>query len=145
MTDPSFSKNDLLDVDPLMMDILLDHYKHPHNFGELPGADVVHEEGNPSCGDQLKIMVKTAGGKVEDVRFTGKGCIISQSAASILTDLVKGEPLERVRDLTKEEMLENLGIPIGPMRLKCALLALKVLKTGVYGQAAGSFDEDDEP
>lgn len=143
MEGPGHPKNELLDVDPLMMDILLDHYKHPHNFGELPGADVVHEEGNPSCGDQIKMTVKTGDGKVLDVKFSGKGCIISQSAASILTDLVKGESLERVRDFTKEEMLENMVIPIGPMRLKCALLALKVLKTGIYGQAAGLYEEDD--
>ena len=135
--------NDLLDVDPLMMDILLDHYRHPHNSGPLPGADIVYSEGNPSCGDQLEIALKTQGGKIEDIKFQGKGCIISQAAASILTDLVKGEPLERVRELTKDEMLENIGIPIGPMRLKCALLALKVLKAGVYGQAYWPGEEED--
>jgi nitrogen fixation NifU-like protein len=139
MTNP----NELLDVDPLMMDILLDHYKHPHNHGSLPGADIVHSEGNPSCGDQLEISLKTRDGAVEDIRFQGKGCIISMAAASILTDLMKGEPLERVKALTKEEMLENIGIPIGPMRLKCALLALKVLKAGVYGQAAWPGEEED--
>ena len=135
--------NELMDVDPLMMDVLLDHYKHPHNFGPLPGADITHAEGNPSCGDQLQIALKTKDGTIEDIRFEGKGCIISQAAASILTDMVKGEKLEMVRDLTKDEMLENLGIPIGPMRLKCALLALKVLKSGVYGQASWPGEDDD--
>jgi nitrogen fixation NifU-like protein len=139
----SANPNELLDVDPLMMDILLDHYRHPHNHGPLPGADIVHSEGNPSCGDQLEIALKTHGDKIEDIKFQGKGCIISQAAASILTDLMKGEPIERVKDLSKEEMLENIGIPIGPMRLKCALLALKVLKAGVYGQASWPGEEDE--
>lgn len=135
--------NELLDVDPLLMDVLLDHYRHPHNQGELPDADIRHAEGNPSCGDQMEIAVRTREGRIEDVRFRGKGCIISQAAASILTDMVKGEPLEKVKSLSREEMLENLLIPIGPMRLKCALLALKVLKAGVYGQAEWPGEEDD--
>ena len=135
--------NALLDVDPLMMDVLLDHYRHPHNHGDLPGADIRHAEGNPSCGDQLEIALITSHGRIEDIRFQGKGCIISQAAASILTDMVKGEPVETVKELTKEEMLENLLIPIGPMRLKCALLALKVLKAGVYGQAEWPGEEED--
>lgn len=135
--------NEILEVDPLLMDVLLDHYRHPRNQGDLADADIRHAEGNPSCGDQLEIAMRTKEGIIEEIRFRGKGCIISQAAASILTDLVKGEPLERVKDLTKEEMLENLLIPIGPMRLKCALLALKVLKAGVYGQADWPGEEDD--
>lgn len=99
--------------------------------------------GIPRAGDQLQIALKTKDGTIEDIRFEGKGCIISQAAASILTDMVKGEKLEMVRDLTKEEMLENLGIPIGPMRLKCALLALKVLKAGVYGRTSWPGEEED--
>jgi nitrogen fixation protein NifU and related proteins len=135
--------NELLDMDPLLMDVLLDHYRHPRNRGELPDADIRHQEGNPSCGDQMEIALKTRDGRIEDIRFSGKGCIISQAAASILTDMVKGEPLDRVKGLTKEEMLENLLIPIGPMRLKCALLALKVLKAGVYGQADWPGEEEE--
>lgn len=139
----SMNPNELLDVDPLMMDLLLDHYKHPHNFGKVEGADIVQEEGNPSCGDQIEISLKTEDGIIKDIKFKGKGCIVSQAAASILTDLMKGEPLERVRSFSRDEMLENIGIPIGPMRLKCALLALKVLKSGVYGQASWPGEEDD--
>ena len=135
--------NELLDVDPLMMDVLLDHYRHPHNFGKIEGPDILHAEGNPSCGDQIEIAIKLNGDVIEDIKFSGKGCIVSQSAASILTDMMKGETLDKVKDLTKDEMLENIGIPIGPMRLKCALLAMKVLKAGVYGQAQWPGEEDE--
>ncbi len=136
----------LLDIDPLMMDVLLDHYKHPHNYGSIENADISHEEGNTSCGDKIKIDVKTKDGIIKEIKFTGKGCIVSQAAASILTDMVAGKSLESVRELTRDEMLENIGIPIGPMRLKCALLAIKVLKTGVYGQSGwlGEDEEEDE-
>lgn len=135
--------HELLDVDPLMMDVLLDHYRHPQNFGPLEGANIVHAEGNPSCGDQIEIAVKTAGDTIEDIKFRGKGCIVSQAAASILTELMKGEKLEKVRTFGKEDMLEAIGIPIGPMRLKCALLALKVLKAGAYGQAEWPGEEEE--
>ena len=134
---------EILDIDPLMMDVLLDHYKNPHNHGDLPDADVRHSEGNPSCGDQIEISVKVGDDQIQDIRFHGKGCIISQASASILTDMVKGMKLEQVKGLTKEDLLENLLIPIGPMRLKCALLSLKVLKAGIYGQACWPGEEED--
>jgi nitrogen fixation protein NifU and related proteins len=136
-------KNKLMDVDPLMMDVLLEHYRHPHNFGELSPCDIEHEEGNPSCGDQIKMFLRLKDDRIEEISYNGKGCIISQAAASILTDLVKGEEVEKVKAVSKDEMLENIGIPIGPMRLKCALLALKVLKTGLYGKAVWNEDDDE--
>ncbi|MCX7829725.1 MAG: SUF system NifU family Fe-S cluster assembly protein [Acidobacteria bacterium] len=134
--------NKFLDIDPLMMEFLLEHYKHPHNFGELDPAEISFEEGNPSCGDQIKITLNTKDGLIEDIKFKGKGCIVSQAAASILTDMVKGKKVDEVKKISKEEMLENLVIPIGPMRLKCALLALKVLKSGLYGK--NFYEEDDD-
>ena len=136
-------KNKLDDVDPLMMDILLQHYRHPHNFGELSPCDIDHEEGNPSCGDQIRMFIRTKGGRITDIAFSGKGCIISQASASILTDLVKGKTVDEVKSMTKDDMIDNLGIPIGQMRLKCALLALKVIKRGLYGNAEWN-EEDDE-
>lgn len=136
-------RNKLTDVDPLMMDVLLEHYRHPRNSGRLSPCDVEHEEGNPSCGDQIRMFVRLREGKINEIAFEGKGCIISQAAASILTDLVKGKTVEEVKELTREDMIDNIGIPIGPMRLKCALLALKVLKRGLYGKAVWNEDEDE--
>lgn len=136
-------ENKPLDIDPLMMDFLLEHYKHPHNFGEIDPAEIAYKDGNPSCGDQIKITLNTKEGIIEDIKFKGKGCIVSQAAASILTDMVKGKKIEEAKNISKEEMLENLVIPIGPMRLKCALLALKVLKKGLYGKDYCDEDEDE--
>ncbi len=124
------------------MEILLDHYQNPRNFGHLENPDIVHEEGNPSCGDQIRIEIKLEDNKIADIKFTGKGCTISQASASILTETVKGKTLEEVKNFSKEDMLNALGIPISPIRLKCALLALKVLKAGIYGINTWPDEED---
>lgn len=120
-------------MDELQLEILLDHYQNPRNFGHLENPDIVHEEGNPSCGDQIRIEIKLEDNKIADIKFTGKGCTISQASASILTEIVKGKTLDEVKKFGKEDMLNALGIPISPIRLKCALLGLKVLKAGIYG------------
>lgn len=120
-------------MDELQLEILLDHYQNPRNFGHLENPDIVYEEGNPSCGDQIRIEIKLEDNKIADIKFTGKGCTISQASASILTEIVKGKTLDEVKNFSKEEMLKALGIPISPIRLKCALLGLKVLKAGIYG------------
>lgn len=115
------------------LDFIIEHYKNPQNFGHLENPDIVHEEGNPSCGDQIRIELKIEDNKIADVRFSGKGCAISQAAASILTEEIKGKSLDKVKQFDKQKMLDLLGIEIGPVRLKCALLALKVVKAGAYG------------
>ncbi len=112
---------------------LLDHYENPRNFGTLENPSFSYEEGNPSCGDVIRIDVRVNDNRIEDIRFSGKGCVISQAAASILTETVRGKTLDEVRAFSKEDMLKALGIPLSPMRLKCGLLALKVLKAGLYG------------
>jgi nitrogen fixation NifU-like protein len=129
-------------MDELQMEILLDHYQNPRNFGHLENPDIVHEEGNPSCGDQIRIEIKLEDNKIADIKFTGKGCTISQASASILTEIVKGKSLDEVKNFSKEDMLNALGIPISPIRLKCALLGLKVLKAGIYGIKTWPGEED---
>ncbi len=119
-------------------DIILDYYRNPRNFGELQNPDVRAKDSNPLCGDIIEMQLKINDGKVEDIRFQGKGCAISQASASMLTEVVKGKSLDEVKALGKPDVLELLGIDPGPTRIKCALLGLKVMKLGVYmylGQA----------
>ncbi len=127
-----------------LYEYLLDHYENPRNYGTIENPDYTYEEGNPSCGDVLRIDVKVKDGVIEDVRFSGRGCVISQASASILTELIKGKTLDEVRQIGKDELLSALKIPLSPMRLKCGLLSLKVLKSAVYGINKWPDEEDEE-
>ncbi|HVP39177.1 MAG TPA: SUF system NifU family Fe-S cluster assembly protein [Candidatus Saccharimonadales bacterium] len=120
-------------MEDLYREHILDHYKNPRNRGTLEHPDATFEDSNPLCGDQLRMDFRIRDGVLEDVKFSGGGCSISQAAASMLTERVKGRSLEEIKKITREDVLEDLGIALGPVRLKCALLALKVLKGGVYG------------
>jgi nitrogen fixation NifU-like protein len=117
----------------LYREVILDHYRNPRNKGTLEPADYSYDDTNPLCGDEVRIDLRVAGDPVAEVKFSGRGCAISQAAASILTEMVQGRPLAEVKALTRDDMLEELGVPISPARLKCALLGLKVLKAGIYG------------
>ena len=119
--------------DELFRENILDHYKHPRNHGTLEHPDITYEDGNPLCGDKLRMDFRIKDGRIDAVRFSGHGCSISQASASMLCEKIEGQPLEEVKKLTREDVLEMLGIELGPVRLKCALLALKTLKAGVYG------------
>lgn len=122
---------------------ILDHYQNPRNYGELEDPDISHEEYNPLCGDRLVIQLKIKDDRVAEVKFHGEGCAISQASASMLTELIEGKSLDEVKALTKEDVLDLLGIPISPVRLKCALLSLKALKAGVYGIPDWDFEEEE--
>jgi len=114
-------------------DIILDYYRHPRNFGDLPDPDVRAKDSNPLCGDVIEMQLRIKDGKIDDLRFKGRGCAISQASASMLTELAKGKTLDEIKALSKEDVLNMLGIDPGPTRIKCALLGLKVIKLGVYG------------
>jgi nitrogen fixation NifU-like protein len=120
---------------------ILDHYKNPRNFGRIEAPDITHEEYNPLCGDVVGMDFRLRDGVIEDVMFHGRGCAISQASASLMTERLKGMTLDEARQVSKDDVLEELGIDISPARLKCALLSLKVLKVGAYGLAS---DEEDE-
>ncbi len=123
-------------------DIILDYFRNPRNFGDLENPDVRAKDANPLCGDIIEIQLRIREGKVEDLKFKGKGCAISQAAASMLTEVVKGKTLDEIKMMSKHDILELLGIDPGPTRIKCALLALKVLKLGVYGYLGQAITEE---
>ena len=121
---------------------ILDHYKNPRNYGEIENPDISYFDTNPLCGDELQMQIKIKDGKAEDVKFKGKGCSLSQASASMLTAMLKGKDMEEIKKIGKEEILDAVGLQLGPSRIKCALLSLKVLKAGAYGLK--TEDEEEE-
>jgi nitrogen fixation NifU-like protein len=122
-------------MDDLYRDYILEHYRHPHNFGALEHANASHEGANPLCGDRITLQLRLADGKIAGVGFTGRGCAISQASASLLTDEIKGKPVIDAAALTPNDVLELLGIEISPARLKCALLSFDTLQQALADAA----------
>jgi nitrogen fixation NifU-like protein len=128
-------------MDDLYREVIIEHYKNPSYRGHLEPHDIRFEDNNPLCGDQIEITLRIdEKGNVADARFDGHGCAISQASADLLIESILGKPLEEVKQLNKEYILDMLGIDLGPIRLKCALLSLKVLKAGVYGLGEAGDD-----
>ena len=122
------------EFDQLYREVILDHYKNPRNHGTIDDADAHAEGKNPLCGDETEIFVKfgSDGATIEDIKFSGRGCAISQAATSMLTEMVKGKQASEVATLTRDDILEEVGIPLTPVRLKCALLGLTTLKVALH-------------
>lgn len=132
-------------MDDMYREVILDHFKNPRNRGTLDPHDFTYEDENPLCGDKLRIDVRLdAERRVCDVAFSGRGCAISQASASLLTEAIQGKSVEELKALTKDDILDLLGIELGPVRLKCALLSLKVLKAGAYGLEGEHFAGEEE-
>jgi nitrogen fixation NifU-like protein len=130
-------------MDDLYREIIIERYKSPQYRGELNPHDITFEDENPLCGDHIRIDLRVdAQGKVTEAAFSGHGCAISQASADLLLESVIGKTMEEIKHLSKDDVLDLLGIELGPVRLKCALLSLKVLKAGVYGMGEGQAGDD---
>lgn len=126
-------------MDDLYREIIVDRYKNPLYRGVLEPHDITFEDDNPLCGDHIRIDLRVGeDGRVSEAAFDGHGCAISQASADLLLESIQGKTLDEVKALSKEDLLDMLGLELGPVRLKCALLSLKVLKAGVYGLGEAS-------
>ncbi len=121
-----------MSTDELYREVILDHYKNPRGHGVIDSADAEAEGVNPLCGDEVAIYVSFDGDRIEDVKFRGRGCAISQAATSMLMEMVKGRTAAEVAEMSRDELLDEVGIPLKPIRLKCALLGLGVLKVALH-------------
>ena len=134
-------------MDDMYREIIIERYKDPHYRGTLDPHDYTFEDENPLCGDQIRVDVRVDdAGIITEAAFSGHGCAISQASADLLIESILGKNVEDVKQMTKQDILDLLGIELGPVRLKCALLSLKVVKAGLYGlgEASDALVDDDE-
>jgi nitrogen fixation NifU-like protein len=130
------------ELDELYREVILDHYKNPRGHGIVEPSDVEAEGMNPLCGDEVSISIAFDGDTIQHVRFQGRGCAISQAATSMLMDMVKGRTAQEVADMERDQLLEEVGIPLGPVRLKCALLGLSVLRLALHKSKGTALPEE---
>jgi nitrogen fixation NifU-like protein len=123
-----------MSFDQMYREVILDHYKNPHGHGTIEDPDAEADGQNPLCGDEVSIFVTFAedGETIDEVKFSGRGCAISQAATSMLMEMAKGRTAEQVATLDKEELLAEIGVPLTPVRLKCAMLGLTTLKVALH-------------
>ena len=124
----------MTEFDDLYREVILDHYKNPRGHGVIEDPDANADGMNPLCGDEVSIFVRFGADKetIDEVKFSGRGCAISQAATSMLTEMVQGKTAAEVADLDKDELLDEIGIPLTPIRLKCAMLGLTTLKVALH-------------
>ena len=131
-------------MDDMYRQYILEHFREPRNYGHLEHPDITARDTNPLCGDRIEIELAVQDDRVTAVRFSGRGCAISQAAASMLTERIEGATLDELRALRPDDVLEMIGVEIGPARQRCALLSLRVLHQGIGGSYTGRMDEDEE-
>ncbi len=118
-------------AEDMYREALLEHYRSPKNYGRIARADISYRDFNPVCGDEIEIFIKVKSSRIESIKFTGKGCAISQAAASILTENIKGKKLEEAKKMSNEQMLKMIPVKVSHLRMKCGLLALKAVQKGI--------------
>ena len=132
--------------DPLYTEIIIDEARHPQNEGTLENADISQHDSNPMCGDSITLQMHVKDDSISDIKWSGKGCTICTACTSVLTQLIKGKQLNEAKNMQKETILSELGlehlIQQSPIRIKCALLSLKVLKLGLYSYMASKMGEE---
>ncbi len=118
-------------IDDIYRENVMDHYNDPRNKGKLADANIVHKESNPLCGDEIEMSMKFSDGKISNIMFNGQGCAISQASASMLTEFIKNKTIDEIKSMTTEDIRKLIAIPLGPVRLKCALLSLDTVKNAI--------------
>ncbi len=131
-------------MDDIYRQYILEHFREPRNHGSLEHPDIHAADTNPLCGDRVELDLNVHDGRVSEVRFHGRGCAISQASASMLTEKIEGATLDELKAITPHDVLEMLGVEIGPARQRCALLGLRVLHQGIGGPYTGRYDTDDD-
>jgi nitrogen fixation NifU-like protein len=129
-------------MDDIYRQYILEHFREPRNHGHLDSPDIHAADTNPLCGDRIEMDLRVQDGHVAEVRFTGRGCAISQASTSMLTEKIEGASLEELRALRPQDILDMLGVEIGPARQRCAVLSLRVLHQGIGGPYTGRLDDD---